>query len=211
MMGAIMLLYLLGHTFAFTPTKIEQICSKSAVKMNLKRKHNNVEQIKKILQINNSEHCQWPGAWYRLLTSIYLICPHLHMTVVLSLRGRECGKALTLPLKLVMETCSWGQRMDWAWQPISSRKPFSGGAKAARCDPMRLSAGGKADGPNGCPWRLLRPAMPPNLKHSVDNAEAGLVSLRRDEEQRFEAKAVPRTADRITDAPTVSITSPNTT
>lgn len=38
------------------------------------------------------------------------------------------------------------QRMDWAWQPISSRKPFSGGAKAARCDPMRLSAGGKALG-----------------------------------------------------------------
>lgn len=82
-----------------------------------------------------------------------------HDCCSLSLWGRECGKALTLPLKLVMETCSWGQRMDWAWQPISSRKPFSGGAEAARCDPMRLSAGGKAlaDGPNGRPRRLLRP------------------------------------------------------
>ncbi len=31
-----------------------------------------------------------------------------------------------------------------------------------------------------------------------------------DEEQRFEAQAVPWTADMITDAPTVSITSPGT-
>lgn len=131
------------------------------LKMNLKEKTQQCWANKKIPQINNSEHCQWPGAWYSPLTSIYLICPHLHMTAVLSLRGRECGKALTLLLKLVMETCSWGQWMDWAWQPISSRKPFSGGAKAARCDPMRLSAGVKAlaDGPNhqNCPWCLLRP------------------------------------------------------
>lgn len=144
--GTIIPQSLSGHKFSFTPFNIEQICSKQTVKINLKRKYNNAEQIKKIPKINNPEHCQWPGAWYSFLTSIYLICPHLHMAVVLSLRGRECGKALTLPLKLVMETCSWGQRMDWAWQPITSRKSFSGGAKAARCDPMRLSAGGKAPG-----------------------------------------------------------------
>lgn len=111
-----------------------------------------------------------------------------------------------------MEKRSWGQWMDWAWQPISSRKPFSGCAKAARCDPIRLSAGGKAqaDGPNGCPWRPLRPRHAVHLKHSGDNAEAGLVSLWGDEEQRFEAKAVPWTAGRITDVPAVSITSPST-
>lgn len=69
--------------------------------------------------------------------------------LLFSASGRECGKALTLPLKLVMETCSWGQRMDWAWQPISSRKAFSCGAKAGcttACDPACLSDGGKALG-----------------------------------------------------------------
>lgn len=60
------------------------------------------------------------------------------------LSGRECGKALTRPLKLVMETCSGGQRADWAWQPISCRKPSSGGAKAAGCDSVHLSDGGEA-------------------------------------------------------------------
>lgn len=29
------------------------------------------------------------------------MCSHQRMTVVLPLKGRDCGKALTLPLKLV--------------------------------------------------------------------------------------------------------------
>lgn len=49
-----------------------------------------------------------------------------------------------------------------------------------------------------------------NFKHSVDNTKARLVSLWGDEEQRFEARDVLWTADRITDAPVVSITSPST-
>lgn len=40
-----------------------------------------------------------------------------------------------------------------------------------------------------------------NFKHSVDNTKARLVSLWGDEEQRFEARDVLWTADRITDAP----------
>lgn len=62
------------------------------------------------------------------------------------LSGRECGKALTRALTLVMETCSAGQRADWAWQPISCRKPSSGGTRASGCDSVHLSDGRKAPG-----------------------------------------------------------------
>lgn len=122
----------------------------------------------KIQQINNCEHCQWPAAPQSLLNKYIFNLP-TSIQLLFSLGGRECGKALTLPLKLVMETCSWGQRMDWAWQPISSRKPFSCGAKAAGCDPVRLSDGGKALGwwSTWLPLMSVKtPTMLSNFKHS---------------------------------------------
>lgn len=112
--------------------------------MRLKESPTMLSKYHKIQQINNSEQRQWPRAFHGLWTSMYLICPHLHNCCSASVSG-SVGR-LWLPLKLVMETCSGGQRADWAWQPISCRKPSSGGAEAAGCDSVHLSDGGKAPG-----------------------------------------------------------------
>lgn len=86
----------------------QQMCSKQDQK---RKTTTMLSQIKKIPQINSSEHCQWPGVQYSLLTNVFNQPTSSHGYCSLSLCSRECGKALTLPLKLVMETCFWGS--EW--------------------------------------------------------------------------------------------------
>lgn len=98
----------------------------------------NVERRRKQSQANNVKSgrsittsavsdLQLGGA----LTSIYLICPHPSKCCALWVAG-SVGR-----LWLCLSNWSWrrdsrGQPMDWAWQPISPRKPtFSCGDPAA--------------------------------------------------------------------------------
>lgn len=71
-----------------------------------------------------------------------------------SLGGRECGKALTLPLKLVMET--WLQRAANGLSLTANQSEethflpwWPGGAWAMVGRPA-------ADGAHGCPWRSVK-------------------------------------------------------
>lgn len=120
-------------------------------------------------QINKCERCQWPAARRGLNKCIFNLPTSIQ--VLRPLGGRECGKALTLPLKLVMET--WLQRAANGLSLTANQSEetrflpwWPGGAWAMVGRPA-------ANGAHGCPWRSVKtpPCRRSALKRSADKTQ----------------------------------------